>query len=233
MNNILKISIGIIIGGMLAAGATWYILNKLHEKELASIKESYSSEMELVKEERDSIAAYADSIDVVLSHYRALADSFAIVDLENQAEIDRLEMGLKEALKEVSEATYDENYNFLQETYITNDTLQYGFSGEQVSSIVVDLTEAMYTSSILKETKEAVDLLRTQMAISDETIQVLSKDRERLNNLTNILYTRIEEQAKENRMKDEEIAALKKSLRAWKTGAISAGAFIVLALILL
>ena len=233
MKSPFKIILGVFIGCIIAVGVTFYILDKKYNKEIDSIRTAHSIENFKLQQERDSMQIYTDSIDLVLEKYEVLIDSFMLVDEKHQSEIDRLNSKLLEALYDVLEALPDSNYMFLQELFITNDTLEYGFSGEQVTELASEVVENDYNSWLFIEYKAVEEGLRQQLAVRKEVIQTLSKDRRELAINAQILYDRIAVLNENTAMKEEEIAKLEKAKRMYKKGLLGAGSFIILILLLL
>ena len=89
-------------------------------------------------------------------------------------------MKLSEALEAIREATPDENYTLLQEMYITNDTLEYPFSGEQVSLIAEDVVQKEADEALMKQYEDVIISMRGRMAVSDEVIVMLTTENSNL-----------------------------------------------------
>lgn len=233
MKTLYKKVLGIFVGIVLGIGCTYYILNKIHDKEVTRIQNKYNSELQALESQRDSVINTNIELEKMLAEYKALIDSFELVDEHHKAEIDRLNMELLEALDNVLEASSDLNYDFLQQRYVTTDTLQFPFAGNQVDSLAIAVVENDYNDNLLVEYAAIENALRGQLAISEETINNLVKNKDRLNLLVDKLYRDLAVKTKENSLKDEEIAKLKKALRMWKAGSLGAGAFVVLVLLLI
>jgi hypothetical protein len=229
----LKVALGVFVGCVTAAFVAYYVLDNLHTKEVVAINYAHTLELERIANERDSVQVYADSVDVVLARYKRLTDSLIVVDEGHQSEIDRLNMELETALEDVVVASYDDNYDWLQRRYITTDSLEYPFSGEQVSDIAVDLLEGEYAEYILDKKDDIILVLRDQMTVSDSTIMTLTRNRDDLNALANKLYADLKLKEEEDILKDDQIVKIEKAKRMWRTGALGAGGFIVLLLLIL
>ena len=225
----------VIIGGLaLLVGLlsySWFQSNRLLKIERQRVSHYY--EMFTANEaQKDSIQARADSIQVVLNRYQYLIDSLETIIVTNHSQITYLKKGLKKALEEAETVPYDDNYVWLQERHTTTDTLEYPFSGPQVKSITKEVLSYIYVDSLYRSQIDISILQQAQLGYSQDIIETLQVETDYLNNLVMDLYNQLEAQLKEAELKEIDRLRLKKALRVWRLGAVTGGAFVVLALIL-
>lgn len=224
-----------IFGGLAAIVICLSLFSWLSNRHLRKEKERTSYYYSLFKDmesKKDSLQSHSDSVEVVLARYQYLIDSLetAVVGLNEQTVY--LNAELEKALKEIDDLTYDENYDWLQSRYPTEDTLEYPFAGEQVKQMTKELLTFDYTDSLYQAQIDVSILQEAQLGYKDEIIKTLKEERDDLQKLATRLYDQLAIKVNENQLKDEEIAKLRKALNMWRIGAITGGAFVVLVLLL-
>ena len=233
MKKLTKYLITAGIACMIAVGATWWILDKKYENDLAEITDTYDAELAAISAERDSVQMAFDSVTVLLTSYEAELETLNKKDKEHKAKIDHLEDELKKALNWVFDGLIDDNYKYLQERYPRVDTLDYLFAGNQVKSMALDIIAGDYKDSIIDEQFELEQTLRAKLLTSSVMVSTLYRERNEFEYLTAKLYEQLAIKTKEGKLSAEEIAKLKKALNKWRVGGLSVGACALLLLILL
>lgn len=228
-NNIILGGVALII--IVLSVGNWWFKKSLTEERIYT--QTLYAELAQIKHEKDSVSYRADSIQVILDRYEALVDSFELVDESSRLEIDRLRMKLSEALADVQGSTPDENYSLLQGMYITTDTLEYAFSGEQVSSIAEDVVVGDGNKSLISTYEDHILFMRGRLAVSDEVIVMLTQENNNLDLLAQKLYNDIALKTEDCNVLVQENKRLKKALRMWQAGSLGAGGFILLVLLIL
>jgi hypothetical protein len=148
-------------------------------------------------------------------------------------EIEHLKEELIDAWNNIFDADIDENYEWLQARYPSDDSLNYGFAGEQVKGIALDLIRGDYKDSIIGKMQLKELNLRAQLLTSSEMIATLYKERDEWEFLRTSLYDRLAAKTEELNMSDQEVEELKKKLRVtYGTGGGILAGLIVLALLL-
>ena len=232
MNNQAKFGIGALALVFLAGVGISLWLNSALKKERAIVSH-YQAELSEVYNQRDAVKQQRDSLQIELDFYMALVDSLDVLVETNENQIAELNKALKKASDEIAKWTPTDAYNFLQSKYMTNDPdYVYPFSGKQVKLIAEDVTVCKYKDSLLLEQADNLRLLEGKMSYQDIIIDGLADQNADLQDTVNTLLDNMEAMIKESEMSAKEIARLKKALRMWQTGSITAGGLLVLILLL-
>jgi len=192
-----------------------------------------TTELTNVYNQRDAIQEQKDSLVIELAFYKSIVDSLDVLVEDNYRQISDLNESLQRAMDEVSKFTPDEAYLFLQQKYITQDTLyKYPFSGEQTKQIASDIKEYEYKDSLLLEYMDISMRLENQRSWDKFIIEALQDENIDLDEQLNLLLDDLETYIKEGEESDQEIARLKRALRMWQAGSIGAAAALALILLL-
>jgi hypothetical protein len=210
---------------------SWWQSSKALKQERQTSVEYYELAKE-IEDERDDLQDRYDSINVVLEKYKYLNDSLDALVETKYAQISYLNKELEKALEEIRRAPYEQAVMFINNRYPKVDTFEYSISGSQARNLVVDVVKGDKLEKKLEAQFDIVKFQEAQLAYKDEALQVAIGDRDKYFMKSQELYERLEALTKETYFKDEEILRLKKSLRLWKAGSLTAGAFIAALLIL-
>ena len=226
-----------IIGFLLAGAITFGILDRFYKKKVDRIESSYTAQLGGLQDDRDSLKIHSDSIDVLLTIYKAKIDSLGQIDVNHKVEIDRLEDELAAALNDMWDQYLEDQglyaYDYLQGRYLSKDTLEYLFSGQQVTHMATDIIKGDYLDSLLVIEQDRTLSLQQQVLNYKEIESILIDERDDFALLTVDLQMRLETAIRENQLSAEEIARLEKALRKWRLGGAGAGIGLALLLILL
>jgi len=182
---------------------------------------------------KDQLQAHSDSIEVVLARYKYLVDSLEVIVISKDEDIAKLNKGLEEALAEIEEYTYDENYIYLQGRYPTQDTLEFPFSGPQISMISREVITFDYTDSLYRQYIDISILQARQLDYKEEIINTLHGEKDKLNILAQDLYKLLADRDQALFYTEAELAKIKKARNMWAGGAIGSAGFLLLLLLLL
>jgi hypothetical protein len=231
-----KVIIAAVIGAVLAVGATFGIMNKVYRNNISEINASYIIQVTEINAARDSLKIHVDSVDFILAAYKADIDSLEIIDNKHRVEIDDLKVRLKKALNYMWDQYLEDNglyaYDYLQGRYLSKDTLEYLFSGEQVVHIATDIIKGDYLDSLLIIEQNRILGLKNQVVKYKGLMDVLEEERDEFKFLTDKLYQQLVAKIEENKLSEEEIARLENALRKWRIGGAGALGFGLLLLIL-
>ena len=230
-----KVIAGVAI--LLTIGLMFTIFYGLYKRNLRQIEEIYIAQIHQVELSKDSLQVHSDSVDLVLAQYELKNDSLGKVILWYKVDRDRLQDELKEALNDMWDHYLNDNglyaYDYLQGRYLSKDTLEYLFSGDQVTYMATDIIRGDYLDSLLNIESARSLSLTNQVTNYKEMVGTLKTDRDKLEYITDDLYKQIAARIEESRLTKEENAILTKALRKWKAGSIGAGIGLVALLILL
>lgn len=233
MNTFTKHLITAFLACVLAVGVTYFVLDGVYKRNIADIRDSYAVQMYELKLEKDSVKIAFDSVTTLMSAYEAELATLVKKAAVHKAEIDHLETELKKALNWVFDALIDENYEYLQNRFPPEDSLEYPFAGNQVKSMAMAIVEGDYKDSIISEQKSLERIIRERLTTNSIMLSTLYKERNDFEFLTAHLYDQLAIMAKENQLTEEEAARLKKALNKWRIGGLGTMGFAALLLILL
>ena len=205
-----------VIGGGIAFG----VVSKIYKNKIAKIEDSYHIQIAQIEEQKDIFKFHSDSVDAVLAQYEIEIDSLHKIDISHRWEIDYLKDELTNAWNEIFDATVNENYNFLQNRYLTEDSLLYPFSGEQVKGIALDIVKLDYRDSVIVNSEEMIRSLRVTLLKTNNMVDVLYQERNEMELLTEELYDQLAAKTEELQVTDEEFEAIRKKLRIRTAGGI-------------
>jgi len=173
----------------------------------------------------------------VLAIYRAKNDSLDRLDHLHRVEIDHLKTELKDALNEMWDKYLEDEglfaYDYLRARYYSEDTLQYLFSGEQVTYMATDLIEKDYLDSLLIIEQARIVKLNNKVLNFEEMLSILNDQNKVLlkNNID--LSKELEIWIRKQGLTEEENSWLRKKLNTWRAAGLSTAAIAALLLILL
>jgi len=237
MKAINKTILTVVVAGLIAMGATFGIMDRIYKKNISEINATHVAEVTAIQSSRDSLRFHSDSIDMVLSAYEAKIDSLESDDIKHRVEIDDLKMRLKRVLNDMWDRYLEDNglyaYDYLQGRYLSQDTLEYLFSGEQVTHIATDIIKGDYLDSLLKIEQARLVNLEKQVINYKVINSTLVNERDDCELLADELYKQLAAKIEENKLSEEEIADLKRKLRRLRASGIIGAAGVALLLILL
>ena len=201
---------------VIAGIITFSILDGVYKRKVNKIKESYTVQNEQIAFERDSLKVHADSIDFVVALYKSRNDSLEVNDGLHRVEIDDLKLRLRTVLNDMWDQYLNDNglyaYDYLQGRYLSKDTLDYLFSGEQVLYMATDIIKGDYLDSLLTMEQNRILGLKNQVVNYKGMVSTLEKDRDEFKFLTDKLYDKLATKIEELQLSEEEIAELKNKL---------------------
>jgi hypothetical protein len=231
MKKWVKEIIGIAAGVALVAFVTFKVADRIYERDLDSIYESYGARLSELRIEKDSIQRRADSIDFVLDKRDAEFQALVRVEQEHRQEIDRLNAELLGAYNDLFDVwTEDEHYKSLQVMFPTEDSLKYPFAGHQVKDMHVRIVDGIYKDSLLVEYASLNNILKGQLNNVQGSLGIVEVERDDCLTRNMLLYAQMNGTVKENLDLKKENKKLKKERRITRGigGGILAGLAVAL-----
>ena len=216
---LLLVGAAFIIAGVLVFG----IVNRVYKNKITKIEESYTAQILEVNKEAIAAKAHADSVDFIVARHVIEMDSINKVKNWYRKDRDRLEGELIDAWNEIFDAGIDANYDWLQIRYLTEDTLRFPFSGEQVQGIALDLIRLDYKDSLYNNQLKIAEALEIQLAKSNHMIDQLNIERQDLEFINNELRMAAAARIEKLGLSEEENAMLRKRVRRIGAGGTGIG----------
>lgn len=208
---------------VLSAGITFSAINGFYKRKVNKIEESYSAQIQEVNERAIIAEQHADSVDFIVARHVIEMDSINKVKNWYRKDRDRLEGELIDAWNEIFDAGIDANYDWLQIRYLTEDTLRFPFSGEQVQGIALDLIRLDYKDSLYNNQLKIAEALEIQLAKSNHMIDQLNIERQDLEFINNELRMAAAARIEKLGLSEEENAMLRKRVRRIGAGGTGIG----------
>lgn len=237
MKKINKTIASLLVGAVIAGGLVFGILDRIYKSNLRDIEDQYNVHLYQIQVEKEAAEIREDSILKILAVYEAEIDSLQASDNNNKSKVYQLEKELKDVLNDMWDAYLVDNglyaYDYLQNRYLSRDTLNYLFSGDQVVEIATDIIKGDYIDSLLIIERNRILNLQLQTLSYESMADVLSQDNEYLRKKNSSLLDELDAWIRKSKLTEDEKEELKKKLRKWQAAGVISTAGLALLLILL
>lgn len=229
--NVLAIS---ILSAFLGLSVAFNLIQRAETSELEESKDALKNGLIELYTQLDSARAANDSLLQVIADYQFVVDSLDNIVEENEDQIDWLNGQLEKLEEEIVNITPDTAYVYLKEEYATDDTVDiYDFSGGEVLGIYKDVSRLPYLDGTIVAQSNVIEAQKKQLSTKEEIIKSLGQGNEAKQELIERLYDNLADSTVQLDQSEADNRHLRKTLRLWKTGSLTAGGALVLLLILL
>lgn len=232
MKDLTKVLIGCVLGGVLAVSVALNLWQRQTVSQERNAQETLKNTLCELSIENDSIIAANDSLSLLLASKQYLIDSLDVLVLGNQRQIRYLNRELNKAMDEINDMPYEEVVIAIEDMY-DFDISSTAINVSGTKDIYKDAIKVNYLDSIRVEQKRIIIRQQKQMMFKDDMILTLRNDNDAKTKLIQSLYLNVANLTEQNALTKEELRQVKRALRLWKAGTITAGAAIVALLIIL